>query len=88
MDANDRWSIDVNNQTASHSNGLTVELSGGEVIDILELPRELSTRELRTLLDEAASIYRRQKAAFPSRPAASPPSSGPRKSKLSLGKRK
>ncbi|SCZ66417.1 hypothetical protein SAMN03097708_02962 [Thiohalomonas denitrificans] len=88
MGTNDRWSVDPSNQTASHSNGLTVKLSGGEVIDILEMPKAISTRELPALLQEAATIYGQQKASPPPRPATPPPTAGPRKSKLSLGKRK
>ncbi len=88
MGAIDRWSVDFSSQTASHENGLTVKLSGGEVIDILEMPKGLATRELPQLLEEAATAYSRRNAPSSPQPAAPPPASGPRKSKLSLGKRK
>lgn len=87
MGSTSGWSIDTVNQLASHENGLKVRLSRGEVIDIVELPKGLPTRELPGLLEAAAAAYKAGEKGTASQPSP-PPATGPRKSKLSLSKRK
>ena len=60
------WTIDKLKCTASHSNGLEVEIHGNAVININTMPNVLKTAELPGLLKDAVRTYRAEGETTPS----------------------
>lgn len=83
------WSVDLKTGMVTHKSGMTVLILNGEVEDIANFPKEITTRDLPRMINEAmeAHTQARRDLQKPPRPkTVLPPRTGPKKPLLSLKK--
>lgn len=51
------WSLDRAENTATHQNGLKLEIREGAVVDIKHVPKGLKTKDIDTLSREAECLW-------------------------------